>query len=344
MNNLTPTYELETIATVANEYASANVFAEYTLTKAENTLRAQASDLTAFSAFLTSTGARNVPTAESFMQDPDAWQHVTWGLVESFKRAMVNTGNSTGTINRRLATVKVYAKLAARAGVLTRESALLIGDVKGYTGKQAARLDERRETTRVGTKKARHNSLSFEQAEKLVTMHDLSSPQGRRDQLMVCLFLHHGFRVGEVAGLQVDWFNLSDNKMYVYRGKTHTEQYHELSKATLAALTAYIDAGDCPDDGNLWRKSVKSGELTEQGLTTRAIAARVRSFGEGLGINNLSPHDLRHYWATYWASRVAKSQISLLQLQEAGGWSAGSLAMLRRYVDEQKIANQGMVQ
>jgi len=49
----------------------------------------------------------------------------------------------------------------------------------------------------------------------------------------------------------------------------------------------------------------------------------------------LSAHDCRHYWATFWAKRV-----DVLRLQEAGGWN--SLAMPRRYVEDARIANEGM--
>ena len=58
--------------------------------------------------------------------------------------------------------------------------------------------------------------------------------------------------------------------------------------------------------------------------------------GEQDGLEGLSAHDCRHYWATYWVRKV-----DVLRLQEAGGWN--SLAMPRRYVEESKIANDGMV-
>jgi integrase len=70
-------------------------------------------------------------------------------------------------------------------------------------------------------------------------------------------------------------------------------------------------------------------------MSTRAITDRVRVLGEQIGISGLSAHDCRHYWATYWAGKV-----DVLRLQEAGGWN--SLAMPRRYVEESKVANEGM--
>ncbi|GAA5531553.1 tyrosine-type recombinase/integrase [Herpetosiphon gulosus] len=52
-----------------------------------------------------------------------------------------------------------------------------------------------------------------------------------------------------------------------------------------------------------------------------------------IGIANLSPHDLRHSWAT----RLAQLQVPIQALRDAGGWS--NFAMPGRYVAQQAIAN-----
>ena len=83
------------------------------------------------------------------------------------------------------------------------------------------------------------------------------------------------------------------------------------------------------------RGSRKGGELTEAGMSERAITKRVNTLGEQIGIEGLSAHDCRHFWATYWAGKV-----DLFRLQEAGGWN--SLAMPRRYTEDAQIANDGM--
>ncbi|MBV7329183.1 tyrosine-type recombinase/integrase [Chloroflexi bacterium TSY] len=87
--------------------------------------------------------------------------------------------------------------------------------------------------------------------------------------------------------------------------------------------------------GPILRGSRKGGKLTESGMSTTAISERTRSLASELGVDGLSAHDCRHYWATKWASKV-----DVLRLQEAGGWN--SLAMPRRYVEHAKIANEGM--
>jgi integrase len=149
------------------------------------------------------------------------------------------------------------------------------------------------------------------------------------------LLLDHGLRVGEVARLQVSDFDLKAGEMRFYRPKVDKTQTHKLSGDTQRALQAWFESGDAPAAGPLLRASRKNGELTDAGMTEWSISQRVRTLGERIGLDGLSAHDCRHYWATFWADKV-----DVLRLQEAGSWS--SLAMPRRYVEESEIANEGM--
>ncbi len=209
----------------------------------------------------------------------------------------------------------------------------MIRTVAGYAHKEARRIDERRETSRRGSKKSAAVHISQKQAKKLKAQPD--TPQGRRDALLMCLLLDHGLRVGEVARLQVADFDLKAGEMRFLRPKVDKVQTHKLSADTLRALHAWFEGGDAPGTGSLLRGSRKGGALTKAGMSERSITDRVRVLGEQVGLEGLSAHDCRHHWATYWARKV-----DVLRLQEAGGWN--SLAMPRRYVEESDIANDGM--
>jgi integrase len=336
------------VGQVANEYAARNVFADYLSRKADNTIRRQAADLARFVEFLDQVGeqaglqlgtnlgafARAVGTfPDGPGLDAEAWRGVTWGLVEGFRNWMVGQGDAVGSINVRVSTVKAYAKLATKAGVLSAEELAMIRTVAGYAHKEARRIDERRETSRRGSKKSAAVHITHKQAKKLKSQPD--TPQGRRDALLMCLLLDHGLRVGEVARLQVSDFDLKSGEMRFLRPKVDKVQTHKLSADTLRALHAWFDSGDAPQNNSVLRGSRKGGQLTDAGMSERSITDRVRVLGEQIGIEGLSAHDCRHYWATYWARKV-----DVLRLQEAGGWN--SLAMPRRYVEESEIANEGM--
>ena len=324
----------------ANAHAARNVFADYLSRKDDNTIRRQAADLGRFVEFLHQIGEQagvELGTAlDAFAcavgtfpdgptPDAEAWRGVTWGLVEAFRNWMVGQGDAVGSINVRLSTVKAYARLATKAGALSPEELAMIRTVAGYAHKEARRIDERRDVARRGSKKSAAVSISQKQAKKLKTQPD--TPQGRRDALLMCLLLDHGLRVSDI--------DLKAGEMRFLRPKVDKEQTHKLSADTLRALHAWFDSGDARGTGSLLRGSRKGGALTNSGMSERSITERVRVLGEEVGLEGLSAHDCRHYWATYWARKV-----DVLRLQEAGGWS--SLAMPRRYVEDSEIANEGM--
>lgn len=317
----------------ANQAAAKHTFADYASRKAKNTVRSQGFDLAVFADYLAIAGV--TVDADALQTDPAAWQGVTWGLVEGFVKWQLQAGHAVSSINRRLSTVKAYGKLAAKAGAISAQELALIRTVAGYGQKEAKRVNEGRTVARVGHKKADHTPISDEQAKALRTHPD--TPQGRRDAVLMCLLLDHGLRAGEVAALTVANVDLKKGMLTgFYRPKVDKTQNHKLSADTLRALRAWFDSGDAPALGALLRGSRKGGSLTEAGMSTTSISDRVRTMGADLGIDNLSAHDCRHYWATRWAGKV-----DLFRLQEAGGWN--SLAMPRRYVERSAVANEGMV-
>lgn len=315
---------------VADAIASRLTWQEYIDGKSANTLRAQRSDLACFAAFLQSVGIDGAPTGDALQESAAAWNGVTAGLLLAFREWMMRQGYSIATVNRRLTTAKVYAQMAGIA----------VDGAKVFGHKTGRNLDRSRTeagiATRVGAKKPyKAVALTFAGAQSLLKRPD--TPQGRRDAVMMALLLEHGLRCGEVALLAVNNFDLSAGTMTFYRPKVDKTQIHRLTQATLTALKAYQAAGDMPAKGAILRSSRKGGALTHEGMTERSITARVRELGKEIGIDILSAHDCRHYWAT----RASEKGTHPKHLQQAGGWN--SPAMVMRYVNETTIANEGVI-
>lgn len=81
-----------------------------------------------------------------------AWHYL--GIVEGFVKWCLKEGYAVSTVNNRLSAIKVYAKLAAKAGVNPAEELQLIRLVSGYGKQEGKRIDECRPVNRVGHKKA----------------------------------------------------------------------------------------------------------------------------------------------------------------------------------------------
>lgn len=309
---LQQTLPLAAAGPAADRAAAQHVFADYRRRRAEETIRRQDADLALFASFLHAAGAQ---APDDFGTNPDAWMHITWGMVAAFVEWQLREGYAVGSINVRLSTVKAYAKLTTRAGTMPAETYAQIKLVSGMRHAEGKRIDKQRDTTRTGAKKATPTPISPEQAAQLKQAAD------PRDRLLICLLLDHGLRVGEVVLLTPRSFDLRRGLLRFERPKVDKRQTHRLSKDTRAAAEAYLPDGD-PD------APIFPGD--------RQIRYRVKQLGSAVGLQALSPHDARHFWAT----QAIAHGTDLKSLQDAGGWN--SPAMPLRYALDAEIANDGV--
>jgi len=332
----------------ANQAAARSVFSDYLSLKSANTIRAQRADLNSFCDYLHDIGQDSIDCS-TLQEDPRAWYGITWGLIEAFKRWQLQRGDSIGSINRRLSTVKTYSKLAARAlgatgqeNEATRRAAQelqLVSTVTGYSAKEGQNIDDRREQTNHGRKKAENVSITDVQAKRLKTQPD--TPQGRRDAVLINLLIDHGMRSSELASLTIDGLDLDRGEITFTRQKVRGTDKHRarqrLTGDAQEAIRAYIDAGDAPSSGQLLRGSRKGGKLSDRtGMSNTSISLRVRDLGHGIGIEGLSAHDMRHYCATYMASNGCGVSV----LCDWFGWNSPAMAL--RYIQAADVAERGI--
>src|SRR6266699_5606761 len=267
------------VAALADEFAKATRLTRYHEGLRDETIRRQKTDLLTFARFLGSIGVQ----AGDFYHDLNAWQGISAGLLEAFIEWQKIAGYSIGTINVRLATIKAYCPLAYEVGILDIDAHTHIQGVKGIQRKQARNIDARRETTRIGAKKAQAVDIPVELLPKL--KHPATGFLSKRDALLMCLLLDHGLRVGEIAILKRNQIHLRGRLITFYRPKVDEPQNDRLTDDTYAAARAYLPT-----------LPAKQESLFD--LAIISVQERVRTLGELAGIQGLSPHDCRHSWAT----------------------------------------------
>lgn len=322
---------LDQIGQAANNAAARSILADYQARKSEETLRRQAADVRLFAQFL----AAALPglVVEDMSGNLACWSGVTWGLVESFNRWSLQQGYAIGSINVRLATVKVYCELAAKAGVLAGSDYSLIRTVKGYRQLEGRNVDEKRDVARRPEGK-KANPVSISPTHASLLKQQPATSKGRRDTLLMCLLLEHGLRCSEISDLDTSSINLDAGTLVFYRHKVDMVQTHQLTPDTWQAARDYLGLlalEPLDQDAPLF-----SGPCSGKRISERTINARVAALGSKIGLASLSPHDCRHYWAT----QAVRCGTDVKSLQDAGGWS--SPAMPLRYAESSKIANQGV--
>jgi len=304
-------------AQAANELASAQAFLTYRSHKAQNTIDRQERNLAKFAEFL--------GIAPTLHNDPAAWDGaVSWGMVDGFIKSMLADGYAIGTINNHLSTIKRYATLANQAGTLSVEELTKIRNIPPHSHNAGMNVDDKREAAGLDTRKSNKKEdfivLTTAQREHVIAMCDPTTPQGRRDRVLLVLLLDLGLRVSEAALLQAEHYDRETHTLTVYRPKTKTTTEFVLNNGKRAVFDRYFEQ-DNPQN-SLLLASRKNGVLTAGRMSIRAIQAYIGRMGEALGIDSLSPHDLRHTRAT----ELGKT-MTTRQLMDYFGWNSEGMAV-----------------
>ena len=135
--------------------------------------------------------------------------------------------------------------------------------------------------------------LEPEEAQKLLKQPNKRYPTGLRNKAIMSLMLHCGLRVSEVVNLRPGNINLSKGKLRVESGKGNKDR--DLS------IPEYLT-----DLFESWRKkrpesSFFFSTLKGKKLSIRYFQQMVKRYSQKAGINkNISPHTLRHTYATQY--------------------------------------------
>lgn len=306
----------------ANYRTQQGVFIRYHEECSSNTQRRQQQDIMLFARYLETVAVYR--SGEELFSNPWTWQGVTYGHLQEFLIWQRDQGYAIGSINVRLATVRKYCSLAYQSSVITPTDWQLIQTVKGYSRKKGINIDESRDMTRVGVKKATPtivSKASLRALRRATTNHERSRRDhdkalASRDALLIALLTEHALRCSEIAALDIESFDIEREEITVIRKKTKTRDVYPLMPRSADALAVYLDT-----------QGRTTGPLFlgygNKRISTRTINARIQQLGEAVGLDHLSPHDLRHSW-TVAAFRDGNS---IDVIQAYGGWSSAAMPL-----------------
>lgn len=134
--------------------------------------------------------------------------------------------------------------------------------------------------------------LEQNQVKELLAVPDTSVSRGRRDQALLCLLYDSGCRVQELADIKVLDVRLTTPAQVSLTGKGRKTRAVPLLEETKAILKNYINENrlDYPakKDTPLFYNS-NGKKLTRQGITYI-----LKKYTDNIGIENVTPHVLRH--------------------------------------------------
>jgi len=218
---------------------------------------------------------------------------VTRAQLLRYLGALAQSGASARTSARRLSALRQFFRYAVREG-------WSVGDPTAEVA-----------SPRLG--RPLPKSLTEAEVEALLAAPDLATPEGFRDRVMLELLYATGLRVSELVSLQPEQVNLSQGAVRV-TGKGGKERLVPMGDEAQRWLTRFL-AG--PRQELLGERLCNALFPTRRGngMTRQAFWYRVRRHAVTAGIRkHLSPHTLRHAFATHLVNHGADLRVVQLLL------------------------------
>lgn len=248
---------------------------------AQNTLEAYRRDLTGFGAFLARTGV-----------DP----------------GNVSRGDVVGYLGSRRA-----EGMSPRT--LARETSALRGLYGFLAAEKVLREDPTADLTNARRWVMLPKVLSTDEVQRLLDAPDVATRRGLRDRAMFELLYACGLRVSELSALPVESLRLNEGFVLV-RGKGGKERIVPVADSSARWVRRWLGEGrNTAGAGGRWVfPGTKGRPVTRQTVFLALKAAAVKA---GLSAASVSPHVLRHAFATHLVDNDADLRAVQLMLGHA---------------------------
>jgi integrase/recombinase XerD len=138
--------------------------------------------------------------------------------------------------------------------------------------------------------------LSEEEVERLLAAPDTSEPRGQRDRAMIETMYATGLRVSELVTLTLPQLRLDGGFLVAY-GKGSKERIVPVGEAAEAWLQRYLR--EVRPGMQKTRSDAVFLSRLGAGMTRERFWQILQEYGRAAGIPHLSPHKLRHSFATH---------------------------------------------
>ncbi|MGB8510804.1 MAG: tyrosine recombinase XerC [Pyrinomonadaceae bacterium] len=276
----------------------------------EHTLRNYAIDLAQFYEHLAPADPATETRRELDIRQID---HIT---IREWLSSLHTAQKKKTSIARKLAALRTFFQFLIREGVVELNPAKLVS------------------TPRLEKKLPNH--LSVEEAIRFIETPDIATDMGKRDRAILEFLYGTGVRVSELTKLDIRDVDFR-NKLVRVQGKRRKERIVPFGDPALHSLLSYMEAR-----GNFLRhapppeRESEAVFLNYQGtrITTRSVGRMVDKYiVQCAGIHNISPHALRHSFATH----LLDSGADLRDIQELLGHARLSTTQIYTHVSMEKL-------
>ncbi len=276
----------------------------------EHTLRNYRSDLDQFLNYVAPPDAETGKRTEPPVTQID---HLT---IREWLATLHSAQRKKRSVARKLAALRTFFQFLVREGLVELNPAKIVS------------------TPRLEKKLPKH--LSIEETVKFIETPDIQTDLGKRDRAMLELMYATGIRVSELTKLNVGDIDFK-NKLIRVSGKRRKQRIVPFGEPALEALKAYLEVRlQFLKNAPATQQDPAALCLNYQGtrITTRSVGRMVEKYIRTCaGMHNISPHALRHSFATH----LLDSGADLRDIQELLGHSRLSSTQIYTHVSMQKL-------
>ncbi|PCF94495.1 site-specific tyrosine recombinase XerD [Vreelandella nigrificans] len=210
-----------------------------------------------------------------------------------------------------------WLELRREQGYQLRSNARLLSSLRSFY--RWARLyghianDPLAEVTLPPVRPSLPNTLEEDEVERLLMAPDITTPLGVRDRTMLELLYACGLRVSELVGLTGDAVNLRQGVVRV-RGKGDKDRLVPMGEEAIEWLSRYMETTRPVLMQDPTRPALFPGRA-DKAMTRQTFWHRIKAHAITAGITrSLSPHTLRHAFATHLLNHGANLRVVQLLL------------------------------
>jgi integrase/recombinase XerC len=282
---------------------------KYERNVSEHTLRNYMSDLEQFHDYICPAD----PAGNRRPVDIRQIDHIT---IREYLAKLYREKRKKTSIARKLATLRTFFKFLCREQVLEMNPARLVS---------GPRLEKKLPKV-----------LSVEDVIRFIETPEADTVLGKRDRAILELLYATGMRVSELAGLNLDDLDFRHESIRV-RGKGRKERIVPFGSKAKEALHVYMGVrGELLVEAPEEDREPMALFLNYQGtrITTRSVGRMIDKYVHECAMaHNISPHSLRHSFATHLLSAGA----DLRAIQELLGHARLSTTQIYTQVSMEKL-------
>lgn len=196
--------------------------------------------------------------------------------------------------------ISAHVRDLRHAGLSSRSISRALSSIRGFYLYLQEEVDKRADNPTVLLVDPKHSStlpkvLSEAQIEALLATPDIETPLGIRDRAMLELLYATGLRVTELVALTIPQLRLDDGFLIAY-GKGAKERVVPFGEVAEEWLIRYMR--EVRPALSKHRSAVFVNARGES-MTRQGVWKNLRAYGMKAGLRGLSPHVLRHSFATH---------------------------------------------